>query len=357
MTKATSSKRGATMAMVLKTGEFVTDKRRDTAGVPQEILEEVLRCVSGTRKFIKTAVNVRREVGTTNCVGVGPTDRFVEANRPGKDWKTRFVVGRMRERTSWVTVLLAPAGSAYNLIASYCGEVAPPEPDDTAALARESNPAAAPALARQFWESHALVLGADDVMCTACGTVQIRKERVVRCHDAASNQILCGNCWWNQCLPTGPLGEFLPPGEWPRTEPDPTADPAPDEPEPDVQETDPRVNQDRLPVYRRLGCNRVVEAGTWFRQRNYVAYLFSLPNGTIVAVLDTAAYGNAAYVFLVARRDELVTRAWAIDAQRTKGELVHEGVGPTFQQRLTHHGDWEGRLEMLLEELDGGATA
>lgn len=157
--------------------------------------------------------------------------------------------------------------------------------------------------------------------------------------------------FWRPCLPSQVIEEFLPSGLWPCTEEEARPNPQPSEAQP-VASEDPRIDPARLEFYRAQGCDQVVEASRWFRERSYVAFLLRLANGTVVAILDCVVVGNAAYLFLVARRGEQGSRSWAADAQRSKGELVHQQAGPTFLRRFIHAHGWQQRMRQYLTELD-----
>jgi hypothetical protein len=181
----------------LKGREEVSDRRRDDSGVPEPLLLAVLAQIVATGQFIKEAVDMLRIVGAATCVPVQVTDTFVYASRPGKTWRTRFVLDRIAEPTQFVTVLLAPnvpgRVGPYNLLASYFGEVSPPEVDDENAFRREADAEKARTEARTFWQTRALILGADDIMCPACGKKQIRKHEVEGL--CRGGEVKCKACW------------------------------------------------------------------------------------------------------------------------------------------------------------------
>ncbi len=96
-------------------------------------------------------------VGESVCVTTELRDQIVYAQRPKRFGLTRFVKNRKPEPCKSVVVILKTADGqpgAYVLVTAFIGQKAEPEPWDRNATANS----------REFWNSHALVWGAEPII-------------------------------------------------------------------------------------------------------------------------------------------------------------------------------------------------
>ncbi len=107
------------------------------------------------RDFLVEEIDFGRVVGETICVATGPGDEIVYAKRPKRFGPTRFVKNRRPEPTTKMVVILKKGDDGlYILITAFFGGKAEPEPWDRHATAASE----------QFWSSHALVWGSEEVV-------------------------------------------------------------------------------------------------------------------------------------------------------------------------------------------------
>jgi hypothetical protein len=145
---------GDTVMWTLKSGERVVDRHRSHLhGDVAALLPAALVAISsGSKSFLVVSHDFGRVVGETICVATGPGDTIVYAQRPGRHGHTRFVMDRVPEPTSQVTVILKAGNDGeYVLISAFIGAPAEPEPWDRNGTARS----------REFWNTHALVWGSE----------------------------------------------------------------------------------------------------------------------------------------------------------------------------------------------------
>ena len=155
-----------------------------------------------------------------------------------------------------------------------------------------------------------------------------------------------------------PDQQFLPPGLWPRQEPEEQQiiAPAQDEQlelgEEAIAADDVRVDTSRDAYYMgELTCLHRLEPQGWFGSRRYVAYIYQAPSKEMIAILDCAQLGNAAYIFRVGTPVQDLPSAWMADAGQTKLVLLtrpHDRRG-TFVRRFVHAVGWQTRLRDWLE--------
>lgn len=149
--------------MKLASGEQVVHRDKlHLHGDVERLLPEVLEKIDAKgRQFIEVAVNLGRIVGETICVVTNPDDEIIFATRPNRRGPTRFVVGRKPENCSTVFVVLKKAveENAYVLITAFIGYKPEVEPWDSRAAEAS----------RVFWETHALIWGEEQIMCSKCG--------------------------------------------------------------------------------------------------------------------------------------------------------------------------------------------
>lgn len=146
------------MKNFLGSGEEVVDRYRphlhqDAVSVLPEALQKIN--ASG-RNFIIEEVKFDRIVGETICVATRPGDQIIYAKRPKRWGHTRFVRNRKPEQSSSVVVILKKAeeDDFYILITAFVGKIADPEPWDRNATSTS----------RDFWNTHALVWGYEEVL-------------------------------------------------------------------------------------------------------------------------------------------------------------------------------------------------
>ncbi|MEI8269811.1 MAG: hypothetical protein WCG45_00420 [bacterium] len=146
------------MKYFLSSGEEVRDRvdshLHQTAVA---LLPEALQKISANgRGFTIEEVKFDRIVGESDCVPTGPEDAIIFAKRPNRWGLTRFVRNRQPEKSSSVVVILKKAeeGNFFILITAFIGSIAPPEPWDRNATSESRN----------FWNTHALVWGSQEVI-------------------------------------------------------------------------------------------------------------------------------------------------------------------------------------------------
>ncbi len=146
------------MNYLLGSGEAVIDRFNSHVhdGVARLLPAALLRVQSQGRKFLIEEVDFGQPVGETICVPTGPGDEIVYAIRPKRFGHSRFVKNRKPEPCGAVTIILKrdEFDPYYVLITAFVGHKPEPEPWD-----RNSN-----GLSRDFWSSHALIWGCEEVM-------------------------------------------------------------------------------------------------------------------------------------------------------------------------------------------------
>jgi len=156
--------------MKLKSGEVVVDRFKShnhLSGELASLLPEALaRIESRGRPFLIEEVDFGRPVGETICVPTGPGDEIVYAKRPKRFGYSRFVKNRKPEPCSSVVVVLKRDDfeDYYVLITAFIGHRPEPEPWDYRNFSQQPDPAEAERRAREFWASHALVWGCEEVI-------------------------------------------------------------------------------------------------------------------------------------------------------------------------------------------------
>jgi hypothetical protein len=151
----------------LKSGEVVVDRYQShlSESVRPHLPAALARVVSGGRQYIIEEVDFSHQIGETICVSTGPTDQIVYAKRPKRFGLTRFVKNRAPESCSSVVVVLKAGGRGeYVLITAFIGRRPEPEPWDIKNFSQQINPREAERLAREFWSSHALVWGCEEII-------------------------------------------------------------------------------------------------------------------------------------------------------------------------------------------------
>jgi hypothetical protein len=118
------------------------------------------------RQFIVEEVDFGQPIGKTICVAARPGDKIVYAKRPKRWGPSRFVLNREPEECSSIVVILKKAeeNGGYVLITAFIGHLSEPEPWDRRYFNQQANPAEAAEKSRDFWENHALIWGAEDVI-------------------------------------------------------------------------------------------------------------------------------------------------------------------------------------------------
>lgn len=153
--------------MRLKSGETVVDRHRSHIheGVMRLLSDALAQIHSMGREFLIEVVDFGRPIGETICVATDAGDQIIYAKRPKRWGHSRFVLNRTPESCSSVVVILkAGDDGEYILITAFIGRRPQPEPWDTWNFSQQPNPQEAERLAREFWSSHALVWGCEEVI-------------------------------------------------------------------------------------------------------------------------------------------------------------------------------------------------
>lgn len=131
--------------------------------------EALLRIISGEKQFLQEQIVFEYPVGETSCVVTSSQDEVIYAQRPKRGGLTRFVKNRKAESCNSVVVVLKKGdqgqfhGTYYVLVTAYIG-VPVVEPWDERSFSQQSNPDLARQQSREFWETHALVWGSQEVV-------------------------------------------------------------------------------------------------------------------------------------------------------------------------------------------------
>ncbi len=130
------------------------------------ILPEALAKISTDgRDFLIEEVIFDRIIGETICVPTGFEDEIVFAKRPNRFGYTRFVKNREAIPTKSVVIILKKAeGNQYVLITAFIGSLSPAEPWDTRNFKKFGNFKKAQKESLDFWNTHALVWGVEEVL-------------------------------------------------------------------------------------------------------------------------------------------------------------------------------------------------
>jgi|SRR5467141_2802347 len=141
----------------LGSGELVLDRPAGShihSGTAKYLPEALISIKSESLTRLEKEVDLGRKIGNTTCVKTSHSDEIKYAIRVGdtgvrRTGHSRFVLGRKREPSSTVVVVLEKAAgkSHYVLITAWIGQWAPVEPDD---------PEATPE-SWEFWQQHALI--------------------------------------------------------------------------------------------------------------------------------------------------------------------------------------------------------
>ena len=154
--------------MKLKSGEGVFDRTNSHLHRGMEIFlpSALAQIESRGREFIAEEAHYNGPIGKTLCVETHPGDRIVYAQRVGRAGLTRFVENRTSEPCSSVVVVLKKAeeSSDYVLITAFIGCLSEPEPWDRRAFNQQADSAEAERKSREFWNSHALVWGVEQII-------------------------------------------------------------------------------------------------------------------------------------------------------------------------------------------------
>ena len=121
---------------------------------------------SHSRSYIIEEVDFGQPIGETTCIETYPGNDIIYAQRPKRFGKTRFVENRLPEPSSSVVVILKALAEprTYVLITAFIGCRPEPEPWDRRNFSQQANPAEAEQRAREFWATHALVWGVEEVI-------------------------------------------------------------------------------------------------------------------------------------------------------------------------------------------------
>lgn len=155
------------MNLMLASGEPVVDRFNSHVhdGVVQFLPVALSRVQSQGRKFLIEEVDFGQPIGETICVPTGPGDEIVYAKRPKRFGHSRFVKNRKPEPCNTLVVILKAGDfDEYVLITAFVGKRPQPEPWDIHNFSQQPNPQEAERLAREFWNSHAIIWGCEEVI-------------------------------------------------------------------------------------------------------------------------------------------------------------------------------------------------
>lgn len=127
------------------------------------VLAEALATIdpTGLPRFYKHTIDLGRPIGVMDRVTTTSEDKIVYAVRKGRITLSRFVMDRVGEETSKISLILLRRGGskeAYQLITAYFGEAAEMEPDDP-----NIKTIAEWSIANDFWSKNALIWGTQEI--------------------------------------------------------------------------------------------------------------------------------------------------------------------------------------------------
>lgn len=149
---------GLTLLGTLASGEPVYDRYNSHLheDVKAFLAEAFSKIESNKERFTVRELDFGRVIGNSSCVPTSEKDTIVYAFRPKRNGATRFVKNRKPEPCSTAVVILKRNNHEpyYVLITAFIGHASGPEPWD--ARATDAN--------REFWRTHALVWGSEEVI-------------------------------------------------------------------------------------------------------------------------------------------------------------------------------------------------
>jgi hypothetical protein len=129
------------------------NKNSHIHGDIKNLLREAIPFVNFSSSFIKSTVVFDRIIGYTHCVKTTESDTIYHEKRNERPGKSRMVLNRKPEICDKLTVILKEQiRNHYQVITSYIGDTAEPEPWDRCLKDSESRKKSA-----QFWNNHALI--------------------------------------------------------------------------------------------------------------------------------------------------------------------------------------------------------
>ena len=143
----------------LGSGQLVIDRPQSHLheSVLQILKEALSRVHLSGEQFSLQRVDFEEVVGETVCVVTSDKDEVIFAQRPKRFGLSRFVKNRTPEPCSSVCMILKRAEdqvNTYVLITAFIGVCPEPEPWDRNATEKSI----------EFWSSHALVWGSEEVV-------------------------------------------------------------------------------------------------------------------------------------------------------------------------------------------------
>jgi len=149
---------GLTLLGTLASGELVYDRYNSHLheNVKAILAEAFSKIDSRSECFTIREIDFGRIIGESSCVSTSGRDAIVYAFRPKRNGATRFVKNRKPEPSSNAVVILKRDDYKpyYILITAFVGSIAAKEPWDPRATDED----------REFWETHALVWGSEEVV-------------------------------------------------------------------------------------------------------------------------------------------------------------------------------------------------
>ena len=158
--------------MRLGSGEVVIDRPNSHLhdGLGEALDQALAHVAAQGRQFIEAEFDLGRVIGERTLVETTADDTIVYAQRPRRAGLTRFAKNREAEPCSSITVVLKKGdqgqlpGDYYVLLTAYVGRVTPPEPWNERSFAANPDPEGIRAKSNEFWLSHALVYGSEEII-------------------------------------------------------------------------------------------------------------------------------------------------------------------------------------------------
>ena len=117
-------------------------------------VEKVIPTLEANSDLVRVDRNMEEIIGNTDLVETSDSDEIVYALRPKRTVYSRFVKGKSSVPTSWITVVLRKKGNIYILYTAFVGRNVPSFPGGDYL----------PEQSREFWSTHALVWGSQEII-------------------------------------------------------------------------------------------------------------------------------------------------------------------------------------------------
>lgn len=120
-----------------------------------DAVKKVIPLIALDKEKVRVEIDTAEVVGTSDLVETHQGDEIVYAMRPYRDRYSRFVKNRLAEETSWIVLSFERLNQEqYKLYTAFVGRLTPSFPGGDFM----------PEMSNEFWATHALVLGNQEVI-------------------------------------------------------------------------------------------------------------------------------------------------------------------------------------------------